>query len=104
MSEIDRLLDIMARLRDPQTGCPWDVEQDFQTIAPYTVEEAFEVADAIARDLGFAELGSDPETVELFDFRADPLEQVELSAGQPEIAARGRDQLERLTGALARAD
>ena len=50
MSEIDRLLDIMARLRDPQTGCPWDVEQDFQTIAPYTVEEAFEVADAIARD------------------------------------------------------
>jgi MazG family protein len=50
MSEIDRLLDIMARLRDPETGCPWDVEQDFQTIAPYTVEEAFEVADAIARD------------------------------------------------------
>jgi len=49
MSEIDRLLEIMARLRDPRDGCPWDVEQDFQTIAPYTVEEAFEVADAIAR-------------------------------------------------------
>jgi tetrapyrrole methylase family protein/MazG family protein/ATP diphosphatase len=42
------LLDIMARLRDPQTGCPWDLEQTFATIAPYTVEEAYEVADAIA--------------------------------------------------------
>ena len=39
----------MARLRDPETGCPWDVEQDFATIAPYTIEEAHEVADAIAR-------------------------------------------------------
>ncbi len=39
----------MARLRDPVTGCPWDVEQDFATIAPYTIEEAYEVADAIAR-------------------------------------------------------
>ena len=47
---IDRLLDIMARLRDPQTGCPWDVRQDFASIAPYTIEEAHEVADAIARD------------------------------------------------------
>ena len=50
MAEIDRLLDIMARLRDPQTGCPWDVEQTFATIAPYTIEEAYEVADAIERD------------------------------------------------------
>jgi ATP diphosphatase len=41
------LLDIMARLRDPQSGCPWDVAQDFATIAPYTIEEAYEVADAI---------------------------------------------------------
>ena len=40
----------MARLRDPQTGCPWDVEQTFSTIAPYTIEEAYEVADAIERD------------------------------------------------------
>lgn len=46
---IDTLIAIMARLRDPATGCAWDVEQTFQTIAPYTVEEAFEVADAIAR-------------------------------------------------------
>ena len=48
-----RLLAIMARLRDPQTGCPWDLEQTFTTIAPYTIEEAYEVADAIERrDLG----------------------------------------------------
>src|SRR5271170_5112879 len=46
---IFRLLAIMARLRDPQDGCPWDLEQTFATIAPYTVEEAYEVADAIAR-------------------------------------------------------
>ena len=50
---IDRLLAIMSRLRDPQGGCPWDLEQDFSTIAPYTIEEAYEVADAIDRgDLG----------------------------------------------------
>lgn len=45
---IEQLLEVMARLRDPRGGCPWDLEQDFSTIAPYTVEEAFEVADAIA--------------------------------------------------------
>jgi tetrapyrrole methylase family protein/MazG family protein/ATP diphosphatase len=49
MSSISRLLDIMARLRDPQRGCPWDLEQTFATIAPYTIEEAYEVADAIER-------------------------------------------------------
>ncbi len=48
--EISRLLEIMARLRDRATGCPWDVDQTFETIAPYTVEEAHEVADAIARN------------------------------------------------------
>ena len=46
---IDRLIDIMARLRAPEGGCPWDLEQTFATIAPYTIEEAYEVADAIAR-------------------------------------------------------
>src|SRR5438128_7563017 len=46
---IDRLLAIMARLRDPAQGCPWDREQDFTTIVPYTIEEAYEVADAIER-------------------------------------------------------
>src|SRR6201984_433645 len=45
-----RLLAIMARLRDPVRGCEWDRAQDFATIAPYTIEEAYEVADAIARD------------------------------------------------------
>jgi len=48
-SGIDRLLAIMARLRDPKTGCPWDIEQSFASIAPYTLEEAHEVADAIDR-------------------------------------------------------
>jgi ATP diphosphatase len=48
--DIDRLLAIMAALRTPKTGCPWDLEQNFATIAPYTLEEAYEVADAIARD------------------------------------------------------
>jgi nucleoside triphosphate diphosphatase len=47
--DIGRLLDIMAALRTPKTGCPWDLAQDFKTIAPYTIEEAYEVADAITR-------------------------------------------------------
>jgi ATP diphosphatase len=47
---LDRLVAIMARLRDPDGGCPWDLAQDFRTIAPYTIEEAYEVADAIERD------------------------------------------------------
>jgi MazG family protein len=46
---LTRLLEIMRRLRDPEGGCPWDLEQDFASIAPYTIEEAYEVADAIAR-------------------------------------------------------
>ena len=46
---LERLAGIMARLRDPERGCPWDVEQDFASIAPYTIEEAYEVADAIER-------------------------------------------------------
>lgn len=48
--ELTRLLAIMARLRSPEGGCPWDIEQTFRTIAPYTIEEAYEVADAIERD------------------------------------------------------
>ncbi len=47
--DIARLIEIMAALRTPGTGCPWDLEQDFASIAPYTIEEAYEVADAIAR-------------------------------------------------------
>ena len=47
---IDRLLEVMARLRDPAGGCPWDLEQSFETIAPYTIEEAYEVAEAIRQD------------------------------------------------------
>ena len=47
---LPRLLEIMRRLRDPVSGCPWDIEQNFATIAPYTIEEAYEVADAIERE------------------------------------------------------
>lgn len=50
MKETRRLLEIMARLRDPERGCPWDRQQTFRSIAPYTVEEAYEVADAIERN------------------------------------------------------
>ena len=48
--DVSRLIEIMAQLRTPVTGCPWDLEQSFETIAPYTIEEAYEVADAIARN------------------------------------------------------
>ncbi len=50
MSDIERLLDIMASLRNPNGGCPWDVEQTFRTIAPYTIEEAYEVAETIENE------------------------------------------------------
>lgn len=50
MTNINKLLEVMRKLRDPQDGCPWDLEQDFATIAPYTIEEAYEVADAIERE------------------------------------------------------
>lgn len=49
INHIEKLLAIMAALRNPETGCPWDIEQDFASIAPYTVEEAYEVTDAIER-------------------------------------------------------
>jgi MazG family protein len=49
--QLNTLLDIMARLRDPDRGCPWDLEQDFSSIAPYTLEEAYEVAEAIEREV-----------------------------------------------------
>ena len=48
-TDISKLIEIMATLRDPERGCPWDVEQTFESIAPYTIEEAYEVADAIER-------------------------------------------------------
>jgi tetrapyrrole methylase family protein/MazG family protein/ATP diphosphatase len=49
LSEIQRLIEVMAKLRDPEGGCPWDLEQSFETVAPYTIEEAYEVDDAIQR-------------------------------------------------------
>jgi MazG family protein len=50
LPQMNRLLEIMVRLRDPDSGCPWDIEQTFETIAPYTIEEAYEVADAIEQN------------------------------------------------------
>ena len=57
---LERLLEVMRRLRDPQSGCPWDVAQDFQSIAPYTIEEAYEVAEAI----GHLGAGGDPRELQ----------------------------------------
>lgn len=81
--ELDRLLQVMVRLRDPESGCPWDKEQSFETIVPYTIEEAYEVADAIEQgdmddvkdELGdllfqvvfYAQLGKEQDE---FDFEA----------------------------------
>ena len=59
MTQIDRLLGIMRRLRDPENGCPWVKEQTFATIAPYTLEETYEVLDAISRE-DFDDLRGEP--------------------------------------------
>ena len=80
MSQIDELLAIMARLRDPSEGCPWDRAQDFTTIAPHTLEEAYEVADAIARD----------DMTELKDELGDLLFQVVFHARMAEEAGHFR--------------
>lgn len=73
---VSALLDVMARLRDPDGGCPWDLEQDFASIAPYTIEEAYEVADAIERG----------EMSELRDELGDLLLQVVFHARMAEEA------------------
>ena len=75
-NDISRLLEIMARLRDPETGCPWDVKQSFETIVPYTIEEAHEVADAIHRN----------DMVDLADELGDLLLQVVFHARMAEEA------------------
>ena len=72
--EITRLIEIMAALRTPKTGCPWDLEQTFKTIAPYTIEEAYEVADAIERN----------DTADLKDELGDLLLQVVYHARMAE--------------------
>ena len=92
--DIARLIEIMAALRTPGTGCPWDLEQSFDTIAPYTIEEAYEVADAIARgDLG-----------DLRDELGDLLLQVVFHArmAQEQGAFDFADVVESLTAKLVR--
>lgn len=91
---IERLVSIMARLRDPRTGCEWDVAQNFASIAPYTIEEAYEVADAIARS----------DMAELKDELGDLLLQVVFHARMaeeaghfalPDVVAAISDKMER---------
>jgi nucleoside triphosphate diphosphatase len=91
---LDRLLAIMARLRDPERGCPWDREQNFAAIAPYTIEEAYEVADAIARgDIGALkeELG---DLLFQVIFHARMAEEADLFAFD-DVAAAIADKMER---------
>ena len=120
---LPRLLEIMRRLRDPETGCPWDIEQDFATIAPYTIEEAYEVADAIEReawgelkgelgDLLFVcanlgrHAGVDPEDAlrranAKFERRFRFIEQALRDSGRP-IEACNLDELDALWGEAKR--
>jgi len=88
MSDISKLLEVMRRLRDPPGGCPWDLQQDFQSIAPYTIEEAYEVADAIERG----------ELSELKDELGDLLFQVVYHAHMAE--ERGAFRFDEVVGAI----
>jgi nucleoside triphosphate diphosphatase len=92
--DIERLLAIMAALRTPGSGCPWDLEQDFATIAPYTIEEAYEVADAIVRN----------DLLDLKDELGDLLLQVVFYARMAEEAGAFDfgDVVESITGKLIR--
>jgi nucleoside triphosphate diphosphatase len=92
--DIARLIEIMAALRTPGTGCPWDLEQNFRTIAPYTLEEAYEVADAIARN----------DLAHLRDELGDLLLQVAFHARMAEEqgAFDFGDVVETITGKLIR--
>jgi nucleoside triphosphate diphosphatase len=92
--DIERLLAIMAALRTPGSGCPWDLEQDFATIAPYTIEEAYEVAEAIARG----------DLLDLKDELGDLLLQVVFHARMAEEAGAFDfgDVVESITGKLIR--
>lgn len=93
-SDIARLIEIMAALRTPGSGCPWDLEQDFASIAPYTVEEAYEVADAVARG----------DKLDLKDELGDLLLQVVFHAriAQEEGSFAFPDVVEAITGKLIR--
>jgi nucleoside triphosphate diphosphatase len=93
-SDIARLIEIMAALRTPETGCPWDLEQNFASIVPFTIEEAYEVADAIARN----------DLVDLRDELGDLLLQVVFHArmAEEQSAFAFPDVVEAITGKLVR--
>src|ERR1700693_1164965 len=92
--DIGRLLEIMAALRPPGTGCPWDLVQNFSTIAPYTIEEAYEVADAIARN-DMADLKDElGELLLQVVFHSRMAEEAELFA-LPDVVAAISDKMER---------
>lgn len=88
MADLSKLSDVMRRLRDPDDGCPWDVSQDFRSVAPYTIEEAYEVADAIERD----------DMMNLRDELGDLLFQVVFHAQMAEEA--GHFDLDDVTGGI----
>ncbi len=93
MREMQALLELMARLRDPENGCPWDREQTYATIVPHTIEEAYEVADAIARE-DWEELRS-----ELGDllFQVVFYAQIAREEGRFDFAAVARGIVEKMT-------
>ena len=93
MREMQALLELMARLRDPENGCPWDREQTYATIVPHTIEEAYEVADAIARE-DWEELRS-----ELGDllFQVVFYAQIAREEGRFDFAAVARSIVEKMT-------
>src|SRR5215218_10696995 len=93
-NDIQRLIEIMAALREPESGCPWDLEQDFRSIAPYTLEEAYEVVDAIERG----------DLVDLKEELGDLLLQVVFHARMAEErgAFAFRDVVEAITRKLIR--
>ena len=88
MSTIDRLLEIMEKLRDPRDGCPWDLQQSFATIVPYTIEEAYEVAEAATRE----------DAVDLADELGDLLFQVVFHAQMAK--EKGWFEFEAVVGAI----
>ena len=82
--ELSRLLEIMRRLRDPKDGCPWDIEQTYETIAPYTIEEAYEVSDAVDQE-NWQELEGELGDLSLVLLLLTGLESIDLEVHRLEV-------------------